>query len=405
MNNFIKIGIVCAIAFPMFASAEEALSVEQKSVSNINEMFEEGKVSGEIRSMYAGYDIKTGSDNIYATAIGGHIKYESAQLHGFSVGAAFALSHDIGFATGDEGIKQNPELSSSKGEYTTLSQAYLNYSKGDFNFRAGRQLIDTPLADSDDIRMIANTFEAYIATYTISNISFTAGNLQSWQGYDAGLDDEWVNAGEDGTWFGGISYADDFIEANGWYYNITKLTNASYADLILNYEANSDISISAGVQYLNESEVSNSGVKADIYGAMVELSAYGLTLGAAYNKSGREANKGSFSGFGGGALFTSMDTMILDEITPDRDSEAIMGSIGYEIDDLTLTYSYGDFKGDADGVGSKAHIVEQNIGAEYSIIKDTLLFRAIYVEQKDKESLAKTDFDWNRLEFMVSYLF
>lgn len=405
MGSLINLSLFCLLISPLLVVADENIEAE-KEASTINGMFEEGKISGEIRSMYAGYNLrKAGEKDIYATAIGGHLKYETLELNGFSAAAAFALSHDIGFATGDKGVKQNPELSSSDGEYSVLREAYLNYKSGDFNFRAGRQLIDTPLADSDDIRMIANTFEAYIASYQLSNFSFMAGKLQKWQGYDADLNSGWVRAGEDGTWFGGVTYADDIIEANAWYYNITKLTNAAYFDLTLGYEINSDISISAGVQYLNESEISSSATKADIYGALAELSAYGFTLGAAYNKSNRKAGKESFSGFGGGALFTSMDTMILDEMTYDRDAEAVVGSISYEIDDLRLTYAYGDFSGDADGLGDRAHIVEQNIGAEYSVIKDKLLVRAIYAMQNDKESLGKTDNDWSRFQLMVAYSF
>lgn len=405
MGSLINLSLFCLLISPLLVAADENIEAE-KEASNINEMFEEGKISGEIRSMYAGYDLKkAGEKDIYATAIGGHLKYELAELNGFSAAAAFSLSHDIGFATGDEGVKQNPELSSSDGEYSVLREAYLNYKSGDFNFRVGRQLIDTPLADSDDIRMIANTFEAYIASYQLSNFSFMVGKLQKWQGYDADLDSGWVRAGEDGTWFGGVNYADDMIEANAWYYNITKLTNAAYFDLTLGYEINSDISISAGVQYLNESEISSSATKANIYGALAELSAYGFTFGAAYNKSNRKAGKESFSGFGGGALFTSMDTMILNEITYDRDAEAVVGNISYEIDKLTFSYSYGDFDGDADGFGDRAHIVEQNIGAEYSVIKDKLLVRAIYAVQNDKESVAKTDNDWSRFQLMVAYSF
>lgn len=400
MSKSIKLSIVCALTLPLLA-AEDI-----KETSTLSGMFEEGKISGEIRSMYAGYKIeKAGESDIYATAIGGHLKYELAELNGFSAAAAFTLSHDIGFATGDEGVKQNPELSSSDGEYSVLREAYFNYKSGDFNFRAGRQIIDTPLADSDDIRMIANTFEAYIASYQLSNFSFMAGKLQKWQGYDADLDSGWVRAGEDGTWFGGVTYADDMLEANAWYYNITKLTNAAYFDLTLGYEINSDISISAGVQYLSESEINNSATKADIYGALAELSAYGFTFGAAYNNSRKNENSGSFSGFGGGTLFTSMDTMILNEIIYDRDAEAVVGSMSYEIDDLRLTYAYGDFSGDADGLGDRAHVVEQNIGAEYSVIEDKLLVRAIYAVQEDRESVAKTDNDWSRLEFMVAYSF
>jgi hypothetical protein len=404
MGNLVNLTLFCILVSPILVAADEKKA--DKEPSTLSEMFEDGKVSGEIRTMYAGYKIeKAGENDIYATAIGGHLKYELAELNGFSAAAAFALSHDIGFATADDGIKQNPELSSSDGEYSVLREAYLNYNSGDFNFRAGRQIIDTPLADSDDIRMIANTFEAYVASYQLSNFSFMAGKLQKWQGYDADLDSGWVRAGEDGTWFGGVAYADDMLEANAWYYNVTKLTNAAYFDLALGYEIESDISLSAGVQYLNESEINNSATKADIYGALAELSAYGFTFGAAYNKSRKNENSGSFSGFGGGTLFTSMDTMILDEITYDRDAEATVGSISYEAGKLTLSYAYGDFDGDADGLGDSAHIVEQNIGVEYTLIEDKLLLRAIYAEQEDKESQLKTDSDWNRLEFMVAYSF
>jgi hypothetical protein len=202
-----------------------------------------------------------------------------------------------------------------------------------------------------------------------------------------------------------MNYSTEMIEAGASYYNITKLINAAYFDIAFNYDINSDIFILASAQYLNESEISNSGTKATIYGVVTDFSAYGVTLRSAYNKSNRKAGKESFSGFGGGALFTSMDTMILNEITYDRDAEAVVGSISYEIDDLTLSYAYGDFDGDADGLGDSAHVVEQNIGAEYSVIKDKLLFRAIYAMQNDKESVAKTENDWSRLEFMVAYSF
>lgn len=402
MSKLVKLSVICGLMIPLFAFADES----KKEVSTLKEMFEEGKVSGEIRSMYVGYDLeKAGENDIYATAIGGHLKYELSELNGFSAAAAFAISHDIGFATGEEGVKQNPELSSSDGEYTVLSEAYLNYRYKDLNLRAGRQTVDTPLADSDDIRMIANSFEAYIATYELENFSFMAGKLQKWQGYDADLDNGWVKTAEDGTWFGGLTYSDEILEANAWYYNITKLTNAAYFDIVLNHEIDDEISAALGFQYLNESEISASGVEADIYGAFIEGSAYGFTLGAAYNKSSRSVNKSSFSGFGGGALFTSMDVMILDEITEDRDAEAIVGTVSYEIDKLTFGYAYGDFSADADGAAQKAHIVEQNIGVEYTIAEDKLSARLIYVDHQDKESSIKTDDDWKRLELALSYNF
>jgi len=407
MNKSIKsIFLISTLTYGMTSMAGEVVKVEQNEVSTIGQMFEEGKVSGNIRSMYAGYDMKKENENdIYATAFGGYLKYETEELNGFSAAAAFATSHDIGFVTGDKGIKQNDELSSSEGRYTVLSEAYLSYKYDDFNFRAGRQVVDTPLANSDDIRMIQNTFEAYIATYEALNFNFMAGKLQKWQGYDAGLNDGWVKAGEDGTLFGGITYSSDVLEANAWYYNISKLTNATYLDAKFSYGINDDLSILGAVQYLRENEIDNSGTEASIYGLLAEVSAYGVTLNAAYNKSEKESGKASFSGFGGGALFTSMDTMILDEIANDRDARAIVGGISYEMGDVTLSYAYGDFKGEADSLGDKAHIVEQNIGLEYSVIEDKLTLGAIYAIENDRESSVKTENDWNRFQVMASYNF
>ncbi|MCK4737772.1 MAG: OprD family outer membrane porin, partial [Sulfurimonas sp.] len=199
-------------AVATFAPSEEK---EISTVDKFRQMFTDGEVSGQLKLMYAGYDYENGDSNTYATAVGGTIKYELAEYNGFNAGVAFSISHDMGFVTGDNS-KQNDELSSTSGEYTELTEACINYKYQDLNLRVGRQMIDTPLADSDDIRMIANTFEAYIATYNLDGFELMAGNLQKWQGVDAGLDNEWDNkTGEDGTWFGGISYADD-IEFSAW---------------------------------------------------------------------------------------------------------------------------------------------------------------------------------------------
>ena len=384
---------------------------DQKEVSTVEKfkgMFIDGKVSGQVKSVYAGYEQKAdASADTYATALGGQLKYELASLNGFNAGVAFTTSQDMGFATGDkESSENNDELSSSAGNYTQVSEAYINYAYDTFNFRAGRQMLDTPLADSDDIRMVPNTFEAYIATYNISDFTFTAGNLQHWQGFDAELlDDPWIKTGEDGTWFAGMAYS-SAVNFSAWYYNITKTTNASYADIDFSYEITEDMSFFMTMQYLHESELDNSAIEADIYGAMAEFSLYGIGFNIAYNKADKKENKESFSGFGGGTLFTSMDTMILDEIAKDRDTSAIVGGVVYNMGDLSFLYAYGDFVGDADGSPEKvkAHIVEQNMGFEYNVNEEFVVV-AIYVLEEDKESSVSNDNDWNRLQVMVKYDF
>ncbi len=380
--------------------------LENKEVSmtdTIKSMFSDGKVSGQVRTIYAGYrQKKVGVDDTYATAIGGILKYELAELKGFNAGVAFYTSHDISFATGS-GVNQNNELSSTSGKYTDMSEAYLNYKHKNLNIRVGRQSLDTPLADSDDIRMIQNSFNAYILSYNYEGFDFIGGHLNSWQGVDAGLESGWQDIGSHGANFGGISY-NDGLELGVWYYNITGELNAVYLEFGGNYEINNDVQIHAMTQYLNEKELDKSGFGADIYGAMFELVVNDIGFNIAYNRANKKAGLESFSGFGGGTLYTSMDTMIINDITKDREANALVSGISYTFDDFNLLYAYGDFQGKADSLNVKEHIVEQDMGFEYNF-NDRFLASAIYVVSQDKENSVKTSNDWDRFQVMLNYNF
>ncbi|WP_373069796.1 hypothetical protein [Sulfurimonas sp.] len=387
-----------------------SLSAEQdsNSVDSFKAMFQEGKTSGQLRAMYVSQDPKeTAATDTYATAAGAYLKFETAKYNGINGAVALTYSEDIKKASGDlDKNKRNDELSSSDGRYAQLSEAYLAYEGRFLDYKFGRQVIDTPLADSDDIRMVQNSFEAVTAEYKSDSLNVFMGYLNRWQGVDAGLDDEWVNTGHNGTTFIGASYS-NIIDAQLWYYGINGGENANhavYAELSYTHEFSEDIGLSVAAQYLNESEQDKSAIEANIYGAMVELSVSDLTVGAAYNESSKEKNKSSFSGFGGGALFTSMDIMILDEITADRDATSYVGGASYALGDFSLFYAYGDFKGDPDSVGDKAHIVEQDMGVEYNY-NDEFAAYVIYVKSEDRLSSVTNENDWEHVRVMASYSF
>jgi len=378
---------------------------DSNTVDGLKNMFVDGKISGQIRTMYAGYNQKQSANpSTYATALGGILKYELAEYKGFSAGVALYASKDINFITGS-GVKQNNELSSSDGSYADLAEAYLNYSYKDLSIRLGRQTLDTPLADGDDIRMIQNSFNAYTLSYTYEGIEFMAGRIVSWEGVDAGLDDEWVRVASktNGTNFAGVSYADG-LEFGLWYYNMTQQANAVYAEFGGHYNLNKDMEVHAMAQYLHESELDKSGVGANIYGALLEFSAYGAGFSLAYDKANKKTGLESFSGLGGGSMFTSMDTMIIDNIAVDRDARAVVGAVTYDYDAFSFLYAYGDFDGDADSSGTKAHIAEQDISLEYNF-SEALLISTTYSISEDKLSNTYTSDDWSRVQLMVNYNF
>jgi hypothetical protein len=390
------------------ASVHEVEKKELDDVDGFVHMFNDAKVTGQIRSLSSDIAYKS-SDDVYATAFGGFLKYELAEYKGFSAGATFVVSQNVAALSGD-GVSYNDELSSSDKSYTQMSESYLNYAYKGLNLRAGRQTIDTPLADSDDIRMVADSFEAYIATYKYENFTFMGGKLLSWQGYDAGLDTPWSKTGQDGTYLSGLSWSDDSIDANLWYYNIngeagdTTANNSYYGDIVGHFHFSKELFFHIGGQYLKQTELDKSGVSSEIYGAMTEFVAYGLGVNIAYNRSIKQKNKQSFSGFGGGTLFTSMDNMIVDNIAVDRDVNAIVSGISYEYKDFNFLYAYGDFDGDANSLGQKEHIVEQNIGFAYEKEK-TLSVGVIFTKQDDKKETGINGGDWTNLRVLVAYNF
>jgi len=378
------------------------LLASQTISSSIEDMFNNGSLSGEIRTLHSSYT-NDNSENSYATAIGGSLNYELANYNGFSGGVEFRTSQDINLLTG-EGDKFNDELSSVNGNYNQLTQAYISYEYENLKLSVGRQLLDTPLADSDDIRMIPNSFEAYILTYKLNDFSFVAGNVQKWQGVDAGLDDGWIKTAKYGVNLAAVLYTNDTIEATLWYYNITKVSNAIYSDITTTLELSKDFSLDLALQYLDESELNDSGVEATIYGVSTSLdyNNFGFTL--AYNHSSKVDGKSSFSGFGGGTLYTSMDSKILDEIVQDRDADSIMVSVSYELDNLSLSYAYGDFSGDKNSLGKEAHIVEQNFCLEYAL-SDDLTLSSTYAIDDNKDDSSSEDFNDKNLRFFASYSF
>ena len=384
-------------------SVSGVLAAQEKTTDGFTKMFKEAKVSGQLRAMYAGYDQKkSGVRDSYATAIGGKLKYELAKLNGFNAGVAVYTSNDIPSASGD-GNAHNSELSSSKGNYTTIGEAYLNYTHKNFNFRAGRQKLDTPLADSDDTRMIQNSFEAYVASYDLSGFNLMAGRINNWQGVDVDLDNGWSSTAKNGTNFAGVSY-DDIYEFDAWFYNFTDSTNASYFDMGINYSITKELNLHTMVQFLNENELSNSNYDTNVYGGLLELTTGGFGVNFAYNSCDASNGKKVFLGLGGGAFFTSMDTMTIDVVAEDRKVQALVSTISYDYNNFNLLYAYGDFNGNKNSQNIKAHIVEQDITLEYNI-NDKFIVSGVYVLKEDRQNSVKTENDWNRAQLKVEYNF
>jgi hypothetical protein len=324
-----------------------------QSITTLADAFAQGKISGQIRAGYIWVDPSaTAYPQNYTTAIGGVLKYETAPLYGFSGGVAFYTSHAIMPLSGDrdEG-KFNESMASSDKYYDILGEAYLNYKYDNFNIRIGRQLIDTPYADSDDIRMTPNTFEGVLASYEISDFTILGAYLTKWQGPDAEYEFEDLLEDGDGVAMVALTYSKDDLEAGMWYYNADNTADIFYIDASKSFALNDDINTKISVQFANQSEIDNSGIDSMLYGAMIEFGYKGLNLSVAYDKVDVEDNSAYFGGFGGGVGYVNMFEMTAGALATFEDIDAFKYSIGYDFsslgcEGLSMTFDYGDFEGE-----------------------------------------------------------
>lgn len=323
-------------------------------------MFTNGKVSGQFREFTISreYDDSrpNGPKNVgrdymrKANAVGGYLKYETDSFYGLSLGGAVYTSIGVGLRSPRTDYFQvDPTLLGENNENLFyLGEGYLQYKNGNTTFKGGRQKLDTPMAGSDDARMLPNLFEAYVLSNTdIKDTTLIAGHVTKFaQGtfgrvYDAGssagnavlsvtsgysLVDSRNRAG-DFMNMGGYAIGDNTagvsvaaaiysgipgLKLQLWDYYAHDILNAVYA------EANYGISLSNGVapyvaaQWINERDVGSNKtinkVDSDFIGAKAGVKVANFDLSAAISHNSKDsssaANGGTISPWGGMPAYT-----------------------------------------------------------------------------------------------------
>lgn len=338
----------------------------------------------------------------YGTSIGGVLKYETADWNGLKLGMGAYVSQKLHFATGDfdEG-KANPDLfGEDTKSYAYVGEAYVDYTMGDLNLKVGRQLIDTPFADTDDIRMHPNTFEAAIATYSgIEGTTLVGGYVTRWAGYDSGDDiSKFKKLGGDASdgvaVIGALNESIENLAIQGWYYNIDEVADAMYADVTYTIPFSETVGLELSAQAANFTEEKESGLDGNVYGVGAAFNISGVTLGAAYNKASNDEGKVVANGFGGGPYMTSMEEMTIDGFEDvsayQLSAELDMANVGLK--GLSFTALYGDFK----STPADMHVREIDVIAAYEI-SEALSAEVSYAMVDDKNKNTAVD------EFDVAY--
>jgi imipenem/basic amino acid-specific outer membrane pore len=337
-----------------------AFVVNAMAADSLESMFKEGKASGQIRAFYIdrdydGYNTAT-SVHRNATAIGGYLKYETGAWYGLSLGSAFYTTNGLGIrADKATNIEVDPTLLGKDNESTTyLGEAYVQYKNGTTTFKAGRQKLDTPMAGSDDARMLPNLFEAYVLSNSdIKDTTLIAAHVTKFaQGtfgrvYNAAANNanavlsvtsgyslvdsrnkvgDFVDMGTyaigDNT--GGVSVAAAVytgvkgLKLQLWDYYAHDILNAIYAEANYGWSYSSGVAPYVGVQWINERDVGSNNtsnnanklakIDSDFVAAKVgmKVSNFDFSLAASHNTKNSNAaiNGGTISPWGGMPAYT-----------------------------------------------------------------------------------------------------
>jgi imipenem/basic amino acid-specific outer membrane pore len=317
------------------------------AADNLESMFSEGKASGQIRSFYINRDDTTKDDNQIATAIGGKLKFETAEWGGVTLGTGFYTTNRVLRSLETDAMGPNTTLLSNDGSsYSILGEAYLQYKRGNTVFKGGRQKLDTPFAGSDDARMVPNLFEAYVLSNTdIANTTLiaahvtrmapgsfsnaynggivgatggytaVAGNTAAYQGDFTDMGSWAIGENTAGVTALAAIYGNDYIKVQAWDYYAHDILNAFYGQVDAHWNCllSDAVKPFAAVQFIKENGVGDyvtQDVDSMYWAAKFGASVAGFKAYVAYSQQSKAdnadeiLNNATLSPWGGMPAFT-----------------------------------------------------------------------------------------------------
>ncbi len=345
---------------------------------NLTHAFKNTKYEGAVRVGYQSH--KTDNNRDDEIAIGLKLHIETASYYGLQFGATLFTSQ----GNGKLSFKGVPFFNENNENYTTLTNAYLKGNYENTTFILGRQALETPFADSDDIGMVPNTFEALtLINKDIPDTTLFLSQVQKWSGVDSDTPSKFTLLnGNDGMQIIGITY--DGLEKttlSGWFYNLSSEVKISYAEASYADETER-FNYGATIQYAYQDY--DNGDSSSIFGVAASFKAksIGLTTTISYNKTEGIA---ASNFFGGGPFLTNAEHNTLKEAG--ANGNTILYTFEWDasvlgVDRLNFTANIDTHHGDS------YHAREYDIGVEYQY-SDTIKISAIYSDIDDRDESFK----------------
>ncbi len=424
-------------------AASTVASIGSFAADDLASAFKEGKASGQIRAFYINRDY-TFADSTGAVtsnkdldrdglALGGKLGFETAPVYGVSAGAVFyttnAMDASSGTVAKNDTTLFDRDTAGNRKNATYLGQAYVQAKLGNTLVKVGRQQLDTPLAGSDDARMLPTLFEAAVvinsdikdttligahvtriaygtfangyagsgttaaaqtATAELALVSGYGNRTQTTTGtnfvtdYKVGVFQSMGKAAlGDGAKNSGVTAAAAIykgipgLTVQVWDYYAHEILNAIYAQADYSWKCllNPAATMTGSVQYIKESDMHDTLnlSSAPYYAVQLATKAGSFNAAAAYSATGKN-NSASFGGnvispWGGMPAFTQG---MVTRHQFFKDTTAWKVSAGYNLkdilgQDITASAYYASFKvNSANGYTDKVTTTEPGFDITYN---------------------------------------
>jgi hypothetical protein len=335
----------------------------------------EWKITGDIRAGYVNYDYSNSPYNFDASINKGHknskgvyvipkISITSPFYDGFYAKVTGAGVTDFGlndslyetrtFAFGADG-----------SSYGILQEAYVAYKKEGHKVLVGAEELSTPMVDSDDWYLLANTFQvAYYANKTIENVLLAGGYFYKMAGvWDSGADGasyhsmadasfvdvrDKANATDGGIYTGVFQYSDEVHNLQLWEYYAPDLYNTFFAQYDYTQKIES-VKYDAGIQLIDFQEVgalaSNNFTQIDYSIMSLRLdgkldNGFDFSTGASFFTDG-EGTGATLGAWGGYPYFANGMIFHFFEAGSLQNANSYKAQLGYDFSKLGLGNLWG----------------------------------------------------------------
>lgn len=426
------------------ASANEGADTLADAIAN-------GTFSGQFRSFYIDRTYSgTLENNRNSLSLGGHLGYTSDAWNGLSLGVRLYSTNFVDIHGSDDRSAASYDPSLFGGDfdsYTFVGELFANYTRGNTNIKIGRQRLDTPLAGSDEARMLPNLFEAAVLSNTdikdttlilahvtkesvgtFGNVYTPPGVLSIQSGYGLGFKEATSGRFRDmgavalgsGTDTDGVTAAAAIysgiagLKLQAWDYYAHDILNALYlqADYSWACRVVDGATMTASAQYINQTEVGDKlagDVDSNYWGLKLAAKYGNFDIYGAYSQTdssvGSSMNGGIITPWGGMPAFTQ-GMVTRHQFFADTDAWKVGASYNFNEYGFPLVASvyHAEFDmGEANTYKNVAWKAKEN-GVDFT-------YKPSFVDNVEMRLRANfpTDFapgmDWDEYRFIVNYNF